>query len=74
VQYGLPPQPGKTTDSRAAGFIARHGHLVQVELDALAPDVLRTLFAETLAEFWDTASYQAVLSREAKERRSLQRR
>ncbi|MGH9324390.1 MAG: hypothetical protein ACRD3V_31455 [Vicinamibacteria bacterium] len=29
-EYNLPPQAGKTTDSRAAGFIARHGRLVQV--------------------------------------------
>ena len=44
-QYALPPQPGKETDSRAAGFVERHGRLVQVELDALPPDVLRDLFA-----------------------------
>ena len=40
-QYALPPQPGKDTDSRARGFVERHGRLVQVELDALPPDVLR---------------------------------
>ncbi len=34
----LPVNPGKATDSRAAGFIGRHGALVQVELDALDPD------------------------------------
>jgi hypothetical protein len=43
-QYALPPQPGKKTDSRARRFVARHGQLVQVELDALPPDVLRTLY------------------------------
>ncbi len=52
VQYGLPPQPGKETDSRAAAFVARHGRLIQVELDALPPDVLRALFTAALAEYW----------------------
>jgi len=42
-QHALPRQPGKETDSRAKGFDARHGHLVQVELDALPPDVLKDL-------------------------------
>lgn len=41
--YRLPPQPGKTTDSRAAGFIAKHSRLVQVELDALDPNDLHGL-------------------------------
>ena len=35
LEYDLPPLPGKTTDTRAARFIAEHGALVQVELDAL---------------------------------------
>jgi hypothetical protein len=71
VEYALPPQPGKETDSRARGFVERHGRLVQVELDALPPDVLQTLFATALAEFWDDDAYHAVLTREADERRHL---
>ena len=55
-QYALPPQPGKETDSRARGFVERHGRLVQVELDALPPDILRTLYAEAIAEFWNAAA------------------
>jgi hypothetical protein len=70
-EYALPPQPGKETDSRAKGFIDRHGRLVQVELDALPPDVLRDLFTRAITEFWDTALYQKALAREAAERRSL---
>lgn len=70
-QYGLPPQPGKAMDSRAGAFVARHGRLVQVELDALPPDTLRTLFEHAIAEFWDTATYQRVVEREARERRAL---
>lgn len=73
-QYDLPPQPGKATDSRAAGFVARHGALVQVELDALPPEVLRALFEGAIAEYWDGATYHAVLAREKAERVSVQRR
>jgi hypothetical protein len=73
TQYALPPQPGKDTDSRAAGFIARHGRLVQVELDALPPDVLRTLYANAIADFWNADAYAAALQQEARERRTLKR-
>jgi|KBSMisStaDraftv2_1062788.scaffolds.fasta_scaffold41536_5 hypothetical protein len=70
-QYALPPQPGKETDSRARGFVERHGRLVQVELDALPPDILQGLFEAAIEEFFDATRYQAVLVRETKERRSL---
>jgi hypothetical protein len=69
--YQLPPQPGKETDSRAAGFIARHGALVQVELDALDPADLQGLYLEALAGYWDTFTYEASLATEADERGRL---
>lgn len=68
AEYRLPPQPGKPSDSRAAGFVARHGTLVQVELDALPPETLRGLYADALDGFWDRSTYEAVLEREAAER------
>ena len=71
-EYALPPQPGKATDSRAAGFIARHGRLVQVELDALPPDVLRDLFTDSLAEWWDKSSYESALAGEQADSRELE--
>jgi len=71
--YDLPPQMGKATDSRARSFIARHGQLVQVELDALPPDVLRSLYRDALMEFWDESAYLSVLELEASEREELQR-
>ena len=71
-EYDLPPIPGKATDSRAAGFVARHGSLVQVELDALAPDVLRRLFDYAIAEWWDVSTFATVLEREALERSQLE--
>lgn len=69
-QYALPPNPGKVTDSRAAAFTARHGSLVQVELDAIDPTILRSLFQDAIDGFWDTSAYAAVL---ADERDDLQR-
>jgi hypothetical protein len=62
--YGLPPAMGKSTDSRAGGFIARHGALVQVELDALPPDVLHDLFQVSIDTFWDVSAFDAVLEAE----------
>jgi hypothetical protein len=70
-QYQLPPNPGKTTDSRAAGFIARHGELVQVELDALDPADLQALFAEAIYPLWDTSLHGSALAREADDIASL---
>jgi hypothetical protein len=72
-QYQLPPQPGKEADSRAAAFTARHGRLVQVELDALPPEVLHDLYTAAIAEFWDNEAYQDSLTREAADRRTLKR-
>ncbi|HJY57773.1 MAG TPA: hypothetical protein VJ418_15455 [Streptosporangiaceae bacterium] len=69
--YRLPVNPGKTTDSRAAGFIERHGSLMQVELDALDPDTLRSLFQAAIDGYWDTSAFEAVLDREQDDRRRL---
>ena len=70
-QYRLPEQMGKTTDSRARGFVERHGRLVQVELDALPPDVLRDLFQAAIDAHWDTSAFKRVLRREKNERATL---
>ena len=69
--YRLPVNPGKATDSRAAGFIDRHGSLMQVELDALDPDTLRSLFQDAIGGYWDTSTYEAVLAREQEDLRRL---
>jgi len=62
--YRLPVNPGKAADSRAAGFIERHGSLMQVELDALDPAALRELYQDAIDEYWDTSAYEAVLAQE----------
>ncbi len=64
------------SDSRAGAFVRRHGQLVQVELDALPPDVLRSLYAEAVERLWDVVSayaYEDVLEQEHEERVELER-
>ena len=70
-EYNLPEQVGKTTDTRAARFIERHGRLVQVELDALPPEQLQQLYQDALAVYWDDDAYAEVMAREARETRQL---
>lgn len=53
TEFGLPPMPGKATDSRAAAFTAAHGRLVQVEVDALDPTDLHALFDAAVARWWN---------------------
>jgi hypothetical protein len=67
-EYSLPINPGKSSDSRAAGFIYRHGSLMQVELDALDPTVMRQLYADAISEFWDESVYAAVVEAERQQR------
>lgn len=64
TDFNLPPAPGKASDSRAAAFTARHGRLVQVELEALDPTDLRRLYEDALAPFWDTTAFDAALAQE----------
>lgn len=71
IDHNLPPLPGKMSDSRAAGFIARHGRLMQVEVDALDPNLLRGFFDDEIANWWDDDPYQACLVREKDERDSI---
>jgi hypothetical protein len=69
--YGLPINPGKVTDTRAAGFISRHGSLMQVELDAIDPDELHRLFQDAVDGFWDTSAYEAIREQERVERATI---
>ena len=53
---GLPPQPGKPTSSRAAGFIAEFGTLFQIEIEAVDPAELRRLVTTALAKHTNKAA------------------
>lgn len=70
-RFDLPPQMGKATDSRAADFVRRNGHLVQVELEALPPDTLLDLYEKALAQFWQPAAYERALEQEERDREAL---
>lgn len=70
-EYELPPMPGKATDTRAAGFVARHGELVQVEVDALDPRDLRLLFQQQVDRYTDTSLVAEILALEAEEREAI---
>jgi hypothetical protein len=56
VSLGLSPMPGKTSDARAAGFVARHGQLVQVEVEAVHPDTLHELYQAAIGAVNDPAA------------------
>lgn len=67
TRYDLPVNTGKAADSRSAGFVARHGALRQVEVDALPPETLRALFTEAIAPFWDVSLYSSTLDQEERD-------
>ncbi len=69
--YNLPPLPGKAWDARAAGFIERHGQLMQVELDALDPNDLHALYRAAFNQYWDEGTYEGSLAKEEREEAQL---
>jgi hypothetical protein len=70
-EYDLPPQVGKASDSRASAFAARHGRLVQVEVDALPPDTLRGLYQAAIDDWWDDGAHAEAIAAEVDDRRRL---
>lgn len=71
ADYNLPPLPGKATDARAAGFVAQHGSLFQVEVDALDPNALRELYQDALDRYYLMDVLEDLLVQEENERRSI---
>jgi hypothetical protein len=69
--YDLPRLPGKRGDRRAPAFIRKYGRLFQIETDALDPNVLRELFSDAVAEYWDDEAYTEVLRLEEAEGETL---
>lgn len=70
-RYNLPPQMGKSTDTRSKKFISKKGKLVQVELDALQPDVLQNLFMEQIVNYFNFDTFNKVIEKEKGEREQL---
>jgi hypothetical protein len=71
AELGLAVNPGKRTDSRAAAFTARHGELIQVEVEAIEPGTLRGLYQTALDRYWAMSMFEASLEREQQERNHL---
>jgi hypothetical protein len=58
-------------DPRAPAFEAEHEFLAQFELDALPPDVLRTMYRDVIDRYWDEDAYAAALDQEDVDRNEL---
>ena len=56
VRYSLPPMPVKKSDARTPTFVAVYGDEA-VELDALDPNVLKQLVAESIEEYMDIEAW-----------------
>jgi hypothetical protein len=72
TRYKPPPNPAKTSDSRAAGYIAEHGHY-SWEVDALPPEVLQRLIRTAIERHADLEAMAAVVTREDKDKESLRK-
>jgi hypothetical protein len=70
AEHNLPPAPAKKTDTRAAGFVAKHGDL-SVELDALPPNVLQALVRDGIEGLMDLAAFEAEAQVQVAERARL---
>ena len=62
-EYDPPPNPAKMSDSRAAAYVAEHGD-ESWEVDALPPDVLRTIITEAFDGVLDREMMAEVIERE----------
>jgi len=71
-RFNLPPDHTKSTDRRAAGFIATHGD-ISVELDALPVDALRDRLIEAVEDHMDRQALAATRAVEAREKERLAR-
>jgi hypothetical protein len=69
-EYNPPPNPAKLSDSRAAGYIDKHGDS-SWEVDALPPEVLQQLIREKVEEYLDHGLMDLVIKREERDKALL---
>lgn len=70
--YNLPQDPGKQTDPNYKRFVSQYGDNV-VELDALPPDILRTIVEKCITNLIDEEKIVQVQKVEAEEQIQLQK-
>lgn len=70
-KYGLAPNPTKSTDTRASGYIKDYGHSCW-ELDAIEPRELQRLVVESIEQRLDLKQWKKSVKREEKERKQLE--
>ena len=66
-EHNLPQGFGKKKDPRRNAFVKRYGD-VQVEVEALTPELLQSLITDAVMDGWDDAAYEEVTEREEEER------
>lgn len=71
-QYNPPPNPSKTTDSRSAAYIAKHGNS-SWEVDALPPNVLQQLIRDAFDEAVDRETMDAIKATEELDKAELRK-
>lgn len=71
-KFEPPPNPAKTTDSRASAYIAEFGN-ESWELDALSPTVLAGLVREAIMGVLDQDAWNASVSEQEEERSILRK-
>lgn len=69
-EYSPPPNPAKTTDSRAGEYIKRYG-VNSWELDALEPRVLDGLISESILKYIDIGKFKRAQFRQDQGRRKI---
>lgn len=69
-QYNPPPNPAKRSDSRAAGYIERHG-ASSWEVDALPPEILQRIIRHAFHGLIDAEKMQAQVAREETDKAAL---
>lgn len=70
LEYSLPPNPTKLTDSRTAGYVDRFGEECW-ELDALEPNVIVDLIRDEILSIRDDNAYEEILERQGVEMEEL---
>ena len=67
TQYALPRNPGKPLSARRRAFLDRHGMDIQVEVEALPPDVLVRLAEDAILDGWNVELQEQVKRAESAE-------